>query len=499
MLMRYADHLAHGHGITWNVGEKPVDGATDFLFMCLLAGLVKLGLAVDHATRLVVVGSHLATVALLYGAARTLHRLAPSLALVPALYLAAGPATSYIDAYFGTPFFAFLATLTWCLALLAARRPASRLTAAAFSLSGLMLALTRPEGIFLTVLMLAALIYHQGMRQSRTVLATLVMTFLILGMVYFVWRWQYFGHPLPNPFYKKGGGRLHEGSLIHATLNMVRLAYPVLILLAIALGAQRARREAIFGLIPLAGFTAIWVLLSDEMNYSMRFQYPVLPVALLAWPPALLAVREVMRPPTWSGFAREQQVMLRWAAAVAVIGLLSTQLMLYRSTGSTRDGRYTVALALKRYESRSYTIATTEAGILPLYSGWRAVDTWGLNDQWIAHNGRITPDYLQRYRPEVIVAHGSLLESGRMALGPSWDRMVRTLRRYAEENHYQLAAAYGETPYDVHFYYVATGFADGEEITRQIRSLDYPWYTTGRPAINYASLPGLTTASSQRP
>jgi len=36
ILMRYAQHLAAGHGIVWNVGEPPVDGATDFLFMLLL-------------------------------------------------------------------------------------------------------------------------------------------------------------------------------------------------------------------------------------------------------------------------------------------------------------------------------------------------------------------------------------------------------------------------------------------------------------------------------
>ena len=44
MLMRYAQHLADGHGIVWNVGGHPVDGATDFLFMAASALLIKLGL-----------------------------------------------------------------------------------------------------------------------------------------------------------------------------------------------------------------------------------------------------------------------------------------------------------------------------------------------------------------------------------------------------------------------------------------------------------------------
>ncbi len=43
MLMRYSQHLSQGNGIVWNVGQPPVDGATDFLFMALLAGLYALG------------------------------------------------------------------------------------------------------------------------------------------------------------------------------------------------------------------------------------------------------------------------------------------------------------------------------------------------------------------------------------------------------------------------------------------------------------------------
>ena len=48
-----------------------------------------------------------------------------------------------------------------------------------------------------------------------------------------------------------------------------------------------------------------------------------------------------------------------------------------------------------------------EAGQLPLYSEWRVVDTWGLNDPWIAHNGAITDSYLDRQKPHLIMFHAS--------------------------------------------------------------------------------------------
>ena len=35
MLLRYSQNFATGHGIRWSLNQKPVDGATDFLFMIL--------------------------------------------------------------------------------------------------------------------------------------------------------------------------------------------------------------------------------------------------------------------------------------------------------------------------------------------------------------------------------------------------------------------------------------------------------------------------------
>src|ERR1700712_1979998 len=42
MLLRYTNHLVSGAGITWNVGDPPVEGATDFLYMVILAGCMKI-------------------------------------------------------------------------------------------------------------------------------------------------------------------------------------------------------------------------------------------------------------------------------------------------------------------------------------------------------------------------------------------------------------------------------------------------------------------------
>ena len=123
MLMRYADHLAHGAGIVWNIGEHPVDGATDFLFMASLRGADQ----DRHADR-ALGACHRICIApdsrscwSTWSIARSGMR-AWSSHFSTALYLAVGTGLSYVAAFFGTPFFALFATVTWAFGLLIIQR-----------------------------------------------------------------------------------------------------------------------------------------------------------------------------------------------------------------------------------------------------------------------------------------------------------------------------------------------------------------------------------------
>jgi hypothetical protein len=147
--------------------------------------------------------------------------------------------------------------------------------------------------------------------------------------------------------------------------------------------------------------------------------------------------------------------------------------------GRFHDGRFDLALMLKDYAGRGYTMATTEAGLLPYYSEWNAVDVYGYNDRWIAHHG-LSAEYLDQRSPELIVIAGTFpLAGGRPA--------IETMKQFVEMNDYVLAAAYGADPAKVHYYYVRRGFADAEGLVRRIRGLDYTWYMSGRRAIDFAA------------
>ena len=498
MIMRYSQHLAGGHGIVWNIGEHPVDGATDFLFMVAAAGLIKLGLTVGQAVRGIGFASHLLTVLLIYWTNRRVHNGNILFSFLSGLYLVVGTGLSYVSAYFGTPFFALAAASTWTLGLILMKEENPRWwLSLAFALSGLVTGLIRPEGVILASLMLLAVIVMRGLKRSVSIIAIFGIVFLTLGGLYFLWRWNYFGYPLPNPFYKKGEGGWSWQTFDASMLNMLRLSLPVVLAFILGFRSNETLKTTLAYMIPIFGFAAAFGLISDEMNYGARFQYATVPLMLMSWIPLVRGFK-------FDGLnqfqVRERAVyfVALFAVAAGVVyysWFQNCSLALYQQSCDRpyeRDGRLEMARMLADYRGKGYVMAVTEAGLLPYYSGWDAIDTWGLNDQFVAHNGSITVEYLDKYKPEIIMFHDyySPLVPPKLTdanLAQRWFSMTILLKTYAEENGYILAAVFGDSPYDTHYYYVRPGFEDSKRLVEQISKFrDYFYPTTGKRSINYA-------------
>ncbi len=500
MLLRYSRHLAAGHGVVWNIGERPVDGATDFLFMLAVAAVHRLGASLEAAARGIGLAAHAATVVLVFLGARALYGLRRHWALGPAVFFALGPGLRHLAACYGTPLFALAAAVAW---LLASRLSSPALAspgrpALGFALAALAMGLARPEGVFLGGFMLLAVLVERRGRGASRILAAFLLVFLTLGLGYFLWRWHYFGYPLPNPFYKKGGGLLYWHSLRMSWRDLWALAPLFVLLLPIGLAVRASRRAAVFVTLPVVLFVLVWVLISDETNYVMRFRSPILPVLLLGTVPVVQALALRLRE-RWPGpTARLARASVPAALTLAAL-LAWSEHRAYRWVAPQRMGLYDAALVLHDYAGRGFSLATTEAGLLPLYSEWRAVDAWGLNDSYVAHAGGIDETYLERYRPELILIHAyfspGVADHGERVEGRSfgrpWYRMVMTLKRYAEQHGYALAACFGRNAWDTHYYYVRTGFPQSREIVDRVRALDYYW--DGQPTVDFAAEPAAAS------
>lgn len=498
MLMRYALHLAEGHGIVWNIGEPPIDGATDFLFMVMIAGLIKLGLGVEFATRLLIALAHLATVGLVYWYSRRVLGVSAWIASLAGLVIATSAAPLYVSTCFGAPVFAFFATCAWLCAVYLMLHPSNLGIVVGFGAFSLLTGLTRPEGVLLTLLMLTGIVIARGFRESRVAVGTWLLFVVILGGVYFLWRWDYFGHPLPNPFYKKGGGSLYIGGLKNSIRNFLGFNLLLLPLVAIAFIPSANRRQLFAAVFPVLGFVSLFILLSDEMNIYGRFQYVTLPMMVVVFVLSYSFLRNnlfsvAIKPSAIRGLYK----IALFSAAAYYVFAYSLLVIFGHATPLFADGRYFVARELSTLASRGYYMAVTEAGLLPFYSRWKAIDTWGLNDKHIARSGRVSSEYLSQYKPALIMIHIRWTPLTPIRRANQWDEMCLTLIEYAKNNHYILVAAYTDNPFgnSCHLYYVNSDVPteDRKKIAQSILQKEYR-YWTGNRAINL--VPILRTLES---
>jgi arabinofuranosyltransferase len=483
MLMRYAWHAGHGLGYAWNPGEPPVDGATDWLSTTLLAGLYAMGVGLELGPRLLAGAAHLCTVGLVVG---FLRRAGAPLAMVAlaASVLITGPAKAYVQAGFLTPVFACAVLAAWLCIVAATERPRRHLPIA-FALAALAATLARPEGIAVTVIMLAAAAALLDRAQARRVLGAAAFVTLPALVLFLAWRWEYFGRLLPLPFLKKGGGSLHPDGLLlawRAVPNLLWWGAPFLMLAVSARAWRWIAALAIF----VSAYLTLWLLLSPEMNLFWRFQYALVPVVLVTcW----FAARDpVTLACAW--LARTSRGRRFVVTAACTIGLAATLLYdhhRFRQTGRF-DGTVAVARLLAEFGGLERTLVTTEAGLLPLYSGWRSVDAWGLNDPRVVADGLITDVYLRRRDPDVIVFHANYTPLDAYAPAPDpWGRMVDVLHRYAACNGYRLAAAFVPETSQAMYFFVKPEWADAGAFGRRLSRVTYRWPAGTAIAVDLAA------------
>lgn len=385
---RYARNLVRGLGLVFNPGER-VEGYTNFLWTVLLAGCEVLGLDLPTAS----VGlAFLATagtllVLLLLGRhlfARTDG--APAwLAAVPPLLFAAGSSQArYVVSGMETALFVFLVTLAVYLLV----RPAPPLaTGLVFALA----AMTRPEGV---LYLGAALLFHvlwgegDGPRRLKSA-AWILGGFLLLFLPWFIWRWQYYGYPLPNTFYAKagtgpGGALLSRGWAL--LLQMGRQAGVELPLLLALAGLPAVRRERAWRLlwIAVAATAGYAVVVGGDFLFFFgpRFLNPALPLLLL------LAARGLASLLRLAG----GRPALRAAMATAAMALLLVNA--WMSWPKPADLAYLPVIneswtELGRWIGKNTpedaVIALGAVGRIPYYSDRVTIDMLGLTDVHIAH------------------------------------------------------------------------------------------------------------------
>jgi hypothetical protein len=247
-----------------------------------------------------------------------------------------------------------------------------------------------------------------------------------------------------------------------------------LLLVVIGLLNASSRRRWLSYLGCVGVLLGMWILVSSEMNFNYRFQFPILVVVLL------LVVDLGSR--HFSRFARLAEgrplVVRRLAPMMLALLLVVANFVIGHIKLGPPDGnsraQQGITNVLRTTDGRRLTVATTEAGVICWRSGWNCVDLWGLNNAQIAHHGYLNEAALARLKPDVLVVHAPTsptarsIDAGAGDFLDGWSAMSTPAIRYAQGSGYVLAAIVDPKPESGFAIYVRP---DKEECGSHIRIL----------------------------
>lgn len=252
-------------------------------------------------------------------------------------------------------------------------------------LLGFVLPFIRPEGLFFALA--AGLFWYFRWRslRYRGVLALLIG----LWLVYFFWRWHYFGYLLPNTFYFKA---IQGSSVRNLPKNLLAIAFhgfPLLLLLL----QHRCRAVGVLAGTAAAVGLLLYAPSSLQMNYAERFWVQ------LFWPLWLAHIFLIRDRKTLYGFVFTGLFLL-----LATNRDLNEWRRLSHYGGELHRIHSRTGQRLRPFRTRGYTLLTGDAGALPYFAGWHAVEFIGVANPHLTHRGW-TPGYLSELAPELVVLY----------------------------------------------------------------------------------------------
>lgn len=389
---RYAEHLADGLGLTWNPGDAPVEGYSNFLWVLILATSRFVGLDITVASKALGIALGVASVSGITAlCARLWHR--QRFWWMPVILVALTPEwTAWATSGLEIALYGALLTLG-----LLALKPDGRTNSGLLAVAICGLALTRPEGSVIGLLLIIASALsgrriYPGMRETLAAIAVPSTSLVILSLGMIGLRIWYFGDALPNTVHAKFDTDLP--SAVHV-LKWAIFCIPYLAGLLWAGGRLAPGYQRGF-LLVCAGLVAAQMLIvlpvSPVMYFLHRYQIAFLPSVVFATPLILAKAAERNR-----GIATVVAVLLLFWSAQGWPGVLRRNNL----ESYVIERQKCVEERLQNLPGRP-TIALVDAGRIPYWTELRAIDAWGLCDEEIARKG-FSPDLVLSRRPDVYI------------------------------------------------------------------------------------------------
>lgn len=431
---RYADNLSNGGGLVWNLGEAPTEGFTSILHVLVLVPLMQVGMDGLEAARWINAAFLLATAFFLYRASIRFTPAGKASALtVSILFLLLPSSVLLVMVGLETPIYTFflLIAVIYSAKVLNSSATGTWTQPSILALIWFLLILTRPEG-GLAILATWCVVLLCKWKRKETSLRQITrgtLIFVSLVGVYIVWKLNYFGNLLPNPFYIKSSGLGPSPLGINSILTFLDL-YAGIIAIALATVALvfGKRTNAFLGGSPINRFlikisittfilNALFYIRTDTlMDIHGRFLYPMLPLVILVAAPLitlgsenLLQLRNRMIPVSFASLGTALLV-LSGANLGSLLSAYSFTTFSESIAGEKLDIENNVQLNLAQTLSDYPLITRTkiaygDAGVIPYLTRSLWVDPVGLNDTFLARSKDITEsaNYFFDQEPDLVL------------------------------------------------------------------------------------------------
>lgn len=423
---RFARNWAHGFGVVFNPGQPPVEGYTNFLWLGWLSLHYRLGFTdLELVAKLWGLLFGILSILVVANAAKPVVNLRSCAGM--GLLVFSAPFCFWIGAGMETALFSFL--LVSLVAKITSPSDRQPNHPAGWLLIGggfALLALTRPEGVWLTVMTAAALLIRRakGMRKACLCLS---IGFLLPYLPYFLWRFSYYGDLAPNTFYAKSGDWwvLFRSGVRYLGDFGKSYGLTLLPLLSVIRSRKKLGFCELYPLSVIAAYLLYIVWIGGDFMPYFRFFAPVYPVLALLY--VKLAMVSERDRPAW--YKTIDPLVIIGLAAVALWPSLSgAEYKQYRYEQNELFPRWTIiGKVLGDKFPVTTTIACTAVGRIPYYSNLPTLDMLGLNDKHIARqpvrfsaetrwHEKHDSNYVLAQHPDIL-----LVSNGLVTMQPSVD------------------------------------------------------------------------------
>jgi hypothetical protein len=398
ILFKYAKNLAQTGAISYIVNGPPTEGATDFLYMVLIAAGGKL--TIDPAISALIINT-IGTFSLMMGyfclipAKAIKNQQGLWLTMIIFAFLVLNSPV-VMASYVGFSVASYCGILIWIFVLLYKKEKLYLIP-----ILGLLAGLWRPDGVIIGVSACVIGAYHIWVKQDNDAkapfIATAILTFLI-GCGYFMWRWHYFGHLLPLPLYVKKIYPDNFGEIFLFSLTILILAPAVIALRFIdrITPSDEVIHQYIRAIIPFVIFFVVITMSHQSQNVALRFQGPVFMVGLAAIPIAS---------------TKWHRWQMKGASAFFNAIIILTVAIMFTTVG----GRFYFIRSFPTYLEKFHPklseildaqdrIVLTEAGNIAYLGRAEYIDAVGLNLPYTAKN-QVTVDWVSDQDAHMIMYH----------------------------------------------------------------------------------------------